>query len=73
MPAFFDVENNPESYNLFEKIIQACSYENFIEEVAIKALIRLKSLTADCDKKLLEMQYHEIYSFLKMTLRKRSY
>lgn len=38
---FFDVENDPEAYNFFEKIIQNRSSEDFIEEAAIKALIRL--------------------------------
>jgi hypothetical protein len=37
---FFDVENDPEAYNFFEKIIQTRSSDNFIEEPAIKALIR---------------------------------
>jgi len=37
---FFDVENDPEAYNFFEKIIQTRSSEDFIEEAAIKALIR---------------------------------
>ena len=36
---FFDVENDPEAYNFFEKIIQTRSSEDFIEESAIKALI----------------------------------
>jgi hypothetical protein len=36
---FFDVENDPEAYNFFEKIIQTRSSEDFIEEAAIKALI----------------------------------
>jgi hypothetical protein len=36
---FFDVENDPEAYNFFEKIIQNRSSEDFIEEAAIKALI----------------------------------
>jgi hypothetical protein len=38
---FFDVENDLEAYNFFEKIIQTRSSEDFIEEAAIKALIRL--------------------------------
>ncbi|MBO1045289.1 hypothetical protein A2T80_015345 [Aphanizomenon flos-aquae UKL13-PB] len=38
---FFDVENDLEAYNFFEKIIQNRSSEDFIEEAAIKALIRL--------------------------------
>jgi len=37
---FFDVENDPEAYNFFENIIQNRSSEDFIEEAAIKALIR---------------------------------
>ncbi|MDM3846857.1 MAG: hypothetical protein PT116_17920 [Aphanizomenon gracile PMC638.10] len=36
---FFDVENDPEAYNFFEKIIQTRSSEDFIEASAIKALI----------------------------------
>ena len=36
---FFDVENDPEAYHFFEKIIQARSCEDFIEISAIKALI----------------------------------
>ena len=36
---FFDVENDPEAYNFFEKIIKNRSSEDFIEEAAIKALI----------------------------------
>ncbi|WP_271777847.1 hypothetical protein [Aphanizomenon sp. CS-733/32] len=37
---FFDVENDPEAYKFCEKIIQTRSSEDFIEESAIKALIR---------------------------------
>lgn len=36
---FFDVENDLEAYNFFEKIIQTRSSEDFIEESAIKILI----------------------------------
>jgi hypothetical protein len=36
---FFDIENDPESYDFFEKIIQTRSSEDFIEESAIKSLI----------------------------------
>jgi hypothetical protein len=37
---FFDVENDSEAYNFFGKIIQTRTSEDFIEELAIKALIR---------------------------------
>ncbi|MBD2384248.1 hypothetical protein [Cylindrospermum sp. FACHB-282] len=36
---FFDVENDLEAYNFFDKIIQTRSIKNFIEEQAIKTLI----------------------------------
>lgn len=36
---FFDVENDPESYDFFERIIQTRTTENFIVESAIEQLI----------------------------------
>ncbi len=36
---FFDIENDPEAYNFFQKIIQTRSPTNFIEDSAIHTLI----------------------------------